>query len=62
MLQMSAYQIFHSGYMFHSPADNAGLQPGGDGGTRIGNRCGCSLEMLNLTPKGDHSVVVWLDC
>lgn len=62
MLQMSAYQIFHSGYMFHSPADNAELQPGGDGGTRIGNRCGCSLEMLNLTPKGDHSVVVWLDC
>ena len=32
MLQMTAYQIFHSGYMFHSPADNAGLQPGGDGG------------------------------
>lgn len=32
MLQMSAYQIFHSGYMFHSPADNAGLQPRGDGG------------------------------
>ena len=24
------------------------------GGTPIWNRQGCSLEILNLTPKGDH--------
>ena len=29
------------------------LGPGG-GGTPIWNRRGCSSEILNLTPKGDH--------
>ena len=32
------------------------------GGTPIWNKQGCSSEMLNLTPKGDQSVLVWLDC
>ena len=27
---------------------------GGGGGTPIWNRRGCSSEILNLTPKGDH--------
>ena len=27
---------------------------GGGGGTPIWNRRGCSLEISNLTPKGDH--------
>ena len=31
------------------------LDPGGGGGgTPIWNRRGCSSEILNLTPKGDH--------
>ena len=27
---------------------------GGGGGAPIWNRRGCSSEILNLTPKGDH--------
>ena len=33
------------------------VRPGGGGGTPIWNRRGCSSEILNLTPKGDHLVV-----
>ena len=36
------------GYVTHNPAG------GGGGGTPIWNRRGCSSEILNLTPKGDH--------
>ena len=30
------------------------IPPGGGGVTPIWNRRGCSSEILNLTPKGDH--------
>ena len=35
---------------------------GGGGGTRIWNRRGCSSEILNLTPKGDHVGVAQAFC
>ena len=35
--------------------------PGG-GGTPIWNRRGCSSEILNLTPKGDHLGVAQAFC
>ena len=37
------------------------LRPGG-GGTPIWNRRGCSSEILNLTPKGDHLGVAQAFC
>ena len=36
------------------------MVPEGKGGTPIWNRRGCSSEILNLTPKGDHLGVVKL--
>ena len=35
---------------------------GGGGGTPIWNRRGCSSEILNLTPKGDHLGVAQAFC
>ena len=35
---------------------------GEGGGTPIWNRQGCSLEILNLTPKGDHLGVAQVFC
>ena len=36
--------------------------PGGGGGAPIWNRRGCSSEILNLTPKGDHLGVAQAFC
>ena len=35
---------------------------GGGGGTPIWNRRGCSSEIFNLTPKGDHLGVAQAFC
>ena len=39
-----------------------GPRRGGGGVTLIRNRRGCSLEILNLTPKGDHLGVAQAFC
>ena len=40
---------------------NAEITARGGGGNPIWNRRGCSSEILNLTPKGDH-LGVYVEC
>ena len=43
-------------------SSSVNLVPGGGGVTPIWNGRGCSSEILNLTPKGDHLGVAQAFC
>ena len=43
-------------------AECPGRRGGGGGGTPTWNRWGCSSEILNLVPKGDHLGVAQAFC
>ena len=48
-------------FLFEANHSKVLLNPGG-GGTPIWNRRGCSSEILNLSPKGDHLGVAQAFC
>ena len=60
--ELSKFKHCRAMYLSNRPQVSVGYNPPGGGGTPIWNRRGCSSELLNLTPKGDHLGVAQAFC